>query len=112
MSIRSSGVGALVCLAMISSVFGQSLDFTPLVVKASPRVAYADEGGAFPPSPGGRTNFIRIFTRGLNYGDKVRLRTVGTFAVRQPGQEEFGPEGAEPFLGLMTGVPSVLRLEV
>jgi len=98
--------GTLFCFALIiSSGFGQSLNLEPFVVKPSPRVAYVDEGGFFPPSPDGTTNFIRIFTRGLNYGDKVRLRTVGTFAVRQPGQQEFGSEGAEPFLGLLTGVP-------
>jgi uncharacterized repeat protein (TIGR01451 family) len=83
----------------------QTLNFQPFLVRPSPQVTYVDEGGYFPPAPDGRTNFIRIFPQGLNYGDRVRLRTVGTYAVRQPGEEEFGAEAPQSFLGLMTGVP-------
>lgn len=57
----------------------------------------------FPPSRRGKTNSFRLHTTGVRYGDKIRLRTVGTFGVRHPGEPVFGSEETQPFLGFLTG---------
>ncbi|MHC1767588.1 MAG: hypothetical protein AB9869_25470 [Verrucomicrobiia bacterium] len=52
------------------------------------------------------TNAINLASRDIRYGDKIRLRTVGTFRkdLQNPdGTLTTGPEVPQPFLGLFFG---------
>lgn len=96
-------VGLWYCVAVIPAVFGQGFSTAPFQYEPDVDLKYVDGNYVAPPSPG-KTNWYRVQTSRLQYGDKITIRTLGTYAVKSPGDEEFGGEGAQPFLGFFTGV--------
>lgn len=91
------------CLLGMTQVQGQGFSLRPFQLEPSPQLRYIDGNYVEPPPPG-KTNWHRVHNSGLQYGDRIRLRTVGSFGVKPPEAEEFGSDGPQPFVGFFTGV--------
>ncbi len=90
-------------LAGVPALHAQGFSTTSILLEPDVRLKYLEDNYFLGPGLG-KTNWHRLHSIGLRYGDKVRIRTRGTFAVRAPGETEFGPEVPQPFLGFFTGV--------
>ncbi len=100
------GIGLLVLAGSVGPGQAQ-LDFRTITLEVDPSVSYV-EVGYFPPTyTPGKTNRFRLVTSGVAYGDKVRLRTVGTFAVptgvNAEGKTQWGPEEPQPVVAFLSG---------
>lgn len=86
-------------LPIVTPVWSQTVSFDPIVVHVSPYNAYVGADGVFSTAPNGNTtNIIALIARSVDirYGDKIRLRTIGTVAPYGSGTE-----APQPFLGLL-----------
>lgn len=82
---------------------GQTVSYDPIQVRVSPRVAYIRTNEFLNPPPG-KTNILNLAAVDLIRGDKVQLRTTGSFAINTgqapDGTVLFGPEEPRSMLGV------------
>lgn len=109
-SMRLTSVGPLLlawyCAWLsfgLPHAWAQGFSTAPILLEPDVDLKYLEKNYFRPPSPG-KTNWYRLHTFGLQYGDLVRVRTRGTYAVRPPGETKFEAEEIGPFLGFFTGV--------
>lgn len=95
--------GCVWLVILFPKSWAQGFSTTPILFEPDVDLKYLEKNYFRPPSEG-KTNWYRLHTQGLRYGDVVRLRTRGTYAVRPPGQQDFEAEEPRPFLGFFTGV--------
>lgn len=95
------------CAVLATVARAQMVSYDPILIRAATGISYS-KTNEFLPSPAGKTNTLNLATVDINYGDKFRLRTVGTFALKVGQNPDdtpmFGPEEPRPFLGVFSSV--------
>lgn len=86
-------------------LLAQPVSYAPIQIPADPATFYVGEGYFDRTVERGKTNYFRIFSHDLSYGDKVRVRTIGTFATDEPGgSAEWTAEQEQPIVGYLASV--------
>lgn len=96
---------AIIAAVLPSGALAQTVSYDPILIRVAPEVSYL-KVNEFPASPAGKTNILLLGAVDVQYGDKIQLRTVGSFATdvwNPDGSHVWGPEQPQPFVGILSG---------